>query len=292
MFNQNIGGLIMRKILITSVLTLFMGSTYAHVGGHGTYNSDLNIKMWDNSSFIITLDHDVSQRTRNFSLKNVSPGDHFVKIVKRNKNHNGYGGFVKTIYEGCINVPSKRKVFVKVEGRNRLSFKFFKKPTHHNGHGNGHHGNSHNNGHGNHNTYGSNYGAQNHNNYLNLGCDPILSQSGHQGQSNFGNNGFGNNYSSMVMNDNSFNRLMDILKNENFDSDRLGIAKQALASNHMNVNQVSAIMDQLTFDDSKLKFAKLAYNKTIDKENYFVINGKFSFSSSVSDLNNFIRHNS
>ena len=93
------------------------------------------------------------------------------------------------------------------------------------------------------------------------------------------------------MNDNSFNRLMDVLKREHFDDDRLGIAKQALVSNQMNVNQVSAIMDEFSFDKSKLNFAKAAYRKTIDRENYYLVNGKFSFSSSVSDLNNFIRHN-
>ena len=91
--------------------------------------------MWDNSSFTITLDHHISERTRNFSLKNVKPGSHYVKIVKKKKNHHGHGGFVQTIYKGYINVPSKRKVFVKVEGRNRLSFKFFKKKNNH------HHGN-------------------------------------------------------------------------------------------------------------------------------------------------------
>ncbi len=93
------------------------------------------------------------------------------------------------------------------------------------------------------------------------------------------------------MSNHNFNRLMDMLKKEHFDDDRLSIAKQALVSNNMNVNQVSAIMDQFTFDHSKLDFAKSAYRKTVDKENYFVINGKFTFSSSVSDLNNFIRHN-
>ena len=281
----------MRKLFYVIVLSLGCGSLFAHSGSITNSYSDLNIKMWDNSSFIITLDHDITQRTRNFSLKDISPGDHFVKIVKRKKNHHGYGGFIQTIYEGCINVPSKRKVFVKVQGRNRLSFKFFKKPNqhnhgHNNGHGNSHHGNHNNSG---HNTYGNNYGSQNYGSDWNSGCATNVNQGGHYGQSNFGNGGFGNSYGPVVMSNNSFNRLMDVLKNESFDNGKLGIARQALTSNQMNVNQVSAIMDQLTFDRSKLKFAKDAYSKTIDKENYFVINGKFDFSSSVSDLNNYIR---
>ena len=42
------------------------------------------------------------------------------------------------------------------------------------------------------------------------------------------------------------------------------------------------------FDSAKLEFAKLAYRNTIDRENFFMINNKFTFSSSVSELNNFI----
>ncbi|MDB4533333.1 DUF4476 domain-containing protein [Vicingaceae bacterium] len=276
----------MRKLFYVIVLSLGCGSLFAHNGSITNSYSDLNIKMWDNSSFIITLDHDISHRTRSFSLKNVSPGGHFVKIVKRKKNNHGNGGFVQTIYEGRINIPSKRKVFVKVEGRNRLSFKFFKKPNHNN-HNNGHGNHNNNNSHNNHNnTYGSG-----HNSNWDSGCEPVNSNNGHYGQTNFGNNSYSNNYGPVVMSNNSFNRLMDILKEEHFDDDRLGIARQALSLNNMNVNQVSAIMDQLTFDKSKLAFAKSAYSKTIDKENFFVINGKFTFSSSVSDLNNYIRHN-
>lgn len=286
MFNKIIGGQIMRKLIYVIVLSLGCGSLFAHIGSITNSYSDLNIKMWDNSSFIINLDHDISERTRSFSLKNVSPGNHYVKIVKKKRNHNGYGGFVQTIYEGRINIPSKRKVFVKVEGRNKLSFKFFRKQNqlHNNGHG--HH---HNNGHGNHN---NNYGSGNYSNNWDYGCEPINVNDGYYGQLQASNNGFTNNYGPVVMNNNSFNILMDVLRNENFDNARLGIAKQALASNRMNVKQVAAIMDLLTFDNAKLSFAKAAYNKTVDRENYFVINGKFSFSSSVSDLNNYIRHNS
>ncbi len=299
----------MRKLFYVIVLSLGCGSLFAHSGSISNRYSDLNIKMWDNSSFIITLDHDISQRTRSFSLKNVSPGDHFVKIVKRKKNHHGYGGFVKTIYEGCINVPAKRKVFVKVEGRNRLSFKFFRKPNHHghhnnhghhNSHGNGNHGHHNNSGHYGQSNYGNDFGSGGYSNNWGSGCGSGMGNGSHYGQNNHGdfddlgwngnNNGYGNHFNPTAMNNNSFNRLMDVLKNESFDDGRLGIAKQALASNNMNVNQVSAIMDQLTFDKSKLAFAKAAYNKTIDKENYFAINGKFTFSSSVSDLNNYIRN--
>jgi len=57
--------------------------------------------------------------------------------------------FVTTIYKGRINIPSKRNVFVKVEGKNRLSFKFFEKRNRNNRYGSNH---------------GNNYGSDNNNN--------------------------------------------------------------------------------------------------------------------------------
>jgi hypothetical protein len=275
----------MRKLLMVSVLTLFIGSAFAHGESNRNYRSDLNIKMWDNSTFRITLNHKITKKTSNFSLKNVSPGAHFVKITKRKKNRYGTGGFVKTIYEGRINVPAKRKVFVKVVGRNRLSFKIFKKP---NRHDHGHH----NNGHSNQNAYGSNYGSENHFSDWDLGCDLVGNNEGYSGQENFENNGFENSYGLVAMRANHFKDLLTFLKRENFDSDRLAMAKQVLVDNHMNVNQLASILDLLTFDNSKLNFAKAAYAKTIDPENYFLINGKFTFSSSVSELNNYINQRS
>jgi hypothetical protein len=284
----------MKKLIYVIVLSLVCGSLFAHNGSNTNRYSDLNIKMWDNSRFTITLDNNISQKTRSFNLRNVSPGDHYVKIVKRKSTQYGHGGFVKTIYEGRINVPSNRKVFVKVEGRNRLNFKFLKKVNqngHHNGRGNGHHASHQNNGHNNNHPTREIYGSNNYGAYSSSACESNTSNGAYYGQSDFGNNGYGSNYGASAMNANSFNKLMNVLKREHFDDDRLGIAKQALASNQMNVNQVSVIMDEFSFDKSKLNFAKAAYHKTIDRENYYEISGKFSFSSSVSDLNNYIRHN-
>jgi hypothetical protein len=279
----------MKNLSLVFGLSFLSNVLFAHGNcSTSSYKSDLNIKMWDNSSFIITIDHSPARKTRNFSLKNIAPGNHFVKIVKKKRNHPNYGhghghhngGFVETIFKGNIKVPAKRKVFVSVEGKNGLNFKFFKKYNQNHHHNNGHNHNNNNNG--NHHANGNGYGSSNHYNEWDSGCEqPNYNGAGH----------YGGSYGPVVMSNNNFNRLMDILKKEHFDDDRLSIAKQALLSNNMNVNQVSAIMDQFTFDHSKLDFAKSAYRKTLDRENYFVINGKFTFSSSVSDLNNFIRHN-
>lgn len=273
----------MKNLLFTFVLTLGSSFLFANHNSYGTSNSsDLNIKMWDNSSFTIKMDHKIAKKTRSFNLKNVRPGRHYVEIIKKERNRHGNGFFVQTVYKGNINVPSKRNVFVKVEGKNRLSFKFLKKQNRNNGHGN-HHGN---NGHGN---YGDNghYGSDNYNDNWDSGSSSSSSGSGYYGESNFGS-GHGIHNGSNIMNQNNFNQLVRVLGQEHFDDNRLQIAKQAIASNSMSVNQVSIILDKFTFESAKLEFAKAAYRNTVDRENYFMVNSKFTFSSSVSELNNYI----
>lgn len=273
----------MRNLLFTFVLSIGSGFLFAHHNSYGaSNNSDLNIKMWDNSNFTIKLDHKVAKRTRSFNLKNVRPGQHYVEIIKKKRNRHGNGFFVQTIYKGKINVPSKRKVFVKVEGKNRLSFKFFKKRNRNNTHGT--HNVNHSYGQGSNS--GNNYGSDNDN--WGSGCSLSNNNGGYYGESDFGNNGYGNHNGTRLMSQNSFNQLVRILGQEHFDADRLEIAKQVISSNKMSVNQVSIILDKFTFDNAKLEFAKVAYNSTVDRENYFMVNSKFTFSSSVSKLNNYI----
>ena len=97
----------MRNLLFTFVLSIGSGFLFAHHNSNGAANnSDLNIKMWDNSNFTIKLDHKVVKRTRSFELKNVRPGRHYLEIIKKKRNRNGNGFFVQTIYKGKINVPS------------------------------------------------------------------------------------------------------------------------------------------------------------------------------------------
>lgn len=261
----------MRNLLLAIVLTLGSGTIYAHHNSYGsTKKSDLNVKLRDNSNFIIKLDNRQPKTTRNFSLKNIRPGQHYVEIKKKTRNQNGNGFFVKTLYRGKINVPARKKVFVKVEAKNRLSFRFFNKRNGQNAYGNS----------------GGHFGNNNHNNW-GQGCSSN-GNGGYYGESNFGNGGFDNHFEANLMSPNKFNQLIRMLGNEHFDDVRLDIARQAIASNDLTSNQVSRIMNKFTFESAKLKFAKIAYNRTIDTENYFMVNEQFTFSSSVSELNNYI----
>lgn len=92
----------------------------------------------------------------------------------------------------------------------------------------------------------------------------------------------------IVISQNDFGMLRNSIANKSFESTKLEIAKQALQRFNFNTQQVAEMMRLFTFESSKLDFAKAAYNKTVDKNRYFIINDEFTFSSSISELNRYI----
>lgn len=85
-----------------------------------------------------------------------------------------------------------------------------------------------------------------------------------------------------------FAQLKLTISNGSFESTRLSIFKQALAYNYFTSAQVRDLMDLFWFESSKLEMAKLAYPKTVDQHNYYIVNNGFSFSSSVNELGEYV----
>lgn len=91
-----------------------------------------------------------------------------------------------------------------------------------------------------------------------------------------------------AMSTGDFGQLKRTIDNAGFENTRLTIFKQALNYNYFTTAQVRELMDLFWFENSKLEVAKLAYNKTIDQNNYYLVNNEFSFSSSVNELGEYI----
>jgi hypothetical protein len=85
-----------------------------------------------------------------------------------------------------------------------------------------------------------------------------------------------------------FNRLKNSIYNLGFESSKMQVVKQALKYNHVTTFQVAELSRMMTFESTKLELAKLAYHKTIDKQNYYIINDTFTFESSIEELNDYI----
>lgn len=94
----------------------------------------------------------------------------------------------------------------------------------------------------------------------------------------------------MGMNPNTFGQLKNAFSNRWFDNDKLQLARQAVRSNNVTAIQVADIMSLFSFDNSKLEVAKVAYATTIDKQNYYIVNNQFTFSSSILELEEYINH--
>ena len=92
------------------------------------------------------------------------------------------------------------------------------------------------------------------------------------------------------MPEHDFHRIFCSVRDRSFDSDRLAIAKQACASRLMSADMVRRMLAAFSFESSRLEFAKFAYGLTVDRHNYYVVNDGFTFSSSIRDLECYIRN--
>lgn len=83
--------------------------------------------------------------------------------------------------------------------------------------------------------------------------------------------------------------VLDQVKKQSFEDNKLNVIKQVLAGNCISSAQVKQLMSEFKFDENKLKVAKMCYDKTTDKNNYFTLNDAFSFSSTADELNTFLQ---
>ena len=117
-----------------------------------------------------------------------------------------------------------------------------------------------------------------YNNYPNYGY----------GYNNYGNNG---GYMPGMFSPADFDALRNTISKQSFDDTRLTIARQAISNRSLSTSQVRQLMDMFTFESTKLDFAKYAYQYVYDRNNYFMVNDGFTFSSTIDELNQFIGSN-
>lgn len=89
-------------------------------------------------------------------------------------------------------------------------------------------------------------------------------------------------------NEPAFLQLIKMLESENFDSNRMDMAKSYADKTRLSAQQIANINKTFGFDSSKLDWAKYAYDKCYDPANYFLLKSTFDFSSSYSALEEYI----
>ncbi len=86
----------------------------------------------------------------------------------------------------------------------------------------------------------------------------------------------------------TINSIKSSIENESFSDDKMNVAKQALKNRCIKVSQVIELMTVFDFEDNKLELAKFAYDRTYDIDNYYLVSKEFDFSSTKTELNNYI----
>jgi len=284
-------------IAIIGLITLVSAHGY---NGHGNNNSDLNLRLWNQSTFRVVFNNQTFARSNRFDLANIKPGIHHIQVVKQTPNKYGHGGLKRVLYNGTIKVPRNSEVRAVITPHRTLKLKVIKKWANH--HQNNH---GHQSGCGFDKGYACSCNEFDGHGQLNNDFD------GHQQGCGFNNgyscscnefddfgytngNGFGNPYGPFygngpqIMSQPSFDHLHRVIENTTFDDSKLVIAKQAIRDNNFSTEQIGVLMSSFNFDSYRLKLAKLAYDKTVDKENYFMINELLSFISSIRELDHYI----
>ena len=97
------------------------------------------------------------------------------------------------------------------------------------------------------------------------------------------------NNNSRAMNNTDFTQAKETLRREWFENTRLETAKQIIDRNYFTSQQVKEIVLLFTFENNRLDIAKYAYGKTVDKGNYFMLNDAFTFNNNKEALKEYIR---
>jgi len=250
----------MKKFTTTMVLGLFL--VINAKANH--YNPQLNLKLYDNAPFTISLDNvNYANPSCKFSTSNISPGNHYITVTKHIINPYGYyGNTCITVFKGYVNLPVNQQLYAQIDHCNTFTV-YNQVPLYNN--------------YGDYNSY-NNCNERKHNKY----------DRDDHGRYNNNNDCRKPQNECRGMNMGTFNRLKMMMNNTPFSSSKLKLAKQAIAANGISAEQVEELMKQLDFETDRLNLAKFAYLHTVDKNNSFIVNNAFDFDSSIAQLDRYI----
>jgi hypothetical protein len=216
--------------------------------------SELSLRMIDNSMITASLDQNCmnyQQPQQNFHFEGLSAGNHFLKVIRWYYVGHCHVPKQKLVYNGWISVPPSSKVHSVVD-------------------------------------MWGNYNVQ---------CiEPVFVQPVFNGCCPYHQSHAGQCSNPMpynpyqVMSPQDFYQLKYSISCKSFDNTKLTIAKQALMGNYLTSAQVSELASLMTFENTKLELAKFAYARTIDKQNYYIVNNVFTFESTIDELTDYIYH--
>lgn len=236
------------------------------LNSHAKHFSAFNLTMFNNAKFSVSLNNQPpSPPSSVFSINKIKPGYHKIYVFRMIPCPYNYYPTKEELFNGWIYIPPKSIVHAKITCHKKLDIvkigPYFCPPP--SGGCTWGHNNHHDNG---WESCGNEW------DYNHEGYAPVPPVPAYVG-----------------MNPQSFARLKVTIENKSFDSSKLELAKQAAANNYFSSAQIAEIMMLFEFEATKLEFARHAYHKAVDKQNYYLVNKAFSFESSISELNKYIK---
>ena len=92
----------------------------------------------------------------------------------------------------------------------------------------------------------------------------------------------------LPISDSDFNGLLESVKSEGFDSDKIGIITIAADYHYFLVEQVLELVDLFVMSDSKIEVVKITYPNVIDRNNSHRLISAFTFSSDKEEVKKII----
>jgi len=86
------------------------------------------------------------------------------------------------------------------------------------------------------------------------------------------------------MADDAFNRGVQTIKQQSFSSTQKTVLRQVFSQNCVNTSQIKQVLKLFSFESDRMEIAKYLYPRCTNKEEYYLLNDSFSFSSSVEEL--------
>ncbi len=273
------------KVTMVPLIMLMFSVAFTFATPFHKQESALRILLPANGNHTVVVDNTPYHGIyTSFRTENLRPGNHRIKIVQTRIIHRGRTQIThkNVLYNGVIFVPANSIVLASVNYNGRLVIDRICRTNARDG-------------------YRNNGG---YNGYDQDKNDDYTYRRGHdENTQDESYEDAGDTYDRRDQNDRqkyrddnvrendqrvSFRNTLQVIKNQSFDSERLKIAKHAAANGELTSHEVSEIAKLFSFESTRLDFAKYAYDYTIDKKNYVVVHQVFQFSSSVSQLQDYI----
>lgn len=277
------------------IASLFAG-TFLAVSAMAVPGSSLRLLLPNTGEHTVIIDN-VPYRNvyERFRMDQLRPGNHRLKVVSLFVSPRGRVLERRVIYNGAVFIPGNAKVWARVGRNGRLVIERTYQYERGRGYYDGDHRRErrdydrnryHYDEYYDEDWYGYNEGGSREEYAGNASRDNDFNRS--RDGRDYRNE---ERYESDRESDQQFSNTLNAIRKQSFDTERLKIAKNAVASGSYNSREISEITRLFSFESTRLEFAKFAYRYTTDPKNYVLVQDAFTFSSSVSELQDYITQN-